>query len=90
LDVPGQGFFKRDIIDNLSNSKLILLFIDSADKYFLLILRKSITDSAEYFYDILNNDRLNEETPILVVCNKQDLNFAKAKKIIEADLTNEM
>lgn len=32
LDIPGQGFFKRDIVDNLSNSKVIILMLDSADK----------------------------------------------------------
>jgi signal recognition particle receptor subunit beta len=32
LDVPGQGFFKRDMMDNLPNSKLVVVIIDSADK----------------------------------------------------------
>jgi hypothetical protein len=32
IDIPGQGFYKTKIIDKLPNSKLILFFIDSADK----------------------------------------------------------
>lgn len=83
LDVPGQGFFKTRIIDTLPNANLIITFLDSTDK-------QSIAQAAEYLYDILNNEHFDDSTPLIVACNKQDLKFPKSRKIVEADLTNEI
>lgn len=83
LDIPGQGFFKTRIIDTLPNAKLIIVFLDSTDK-------PSIILAAEYIYDILNNEHFDESTPMVIVCNKQDLKFPKSKKIVESDLNQEI
>jgi len=32
LDIPGQGFFKKDIKENIERSKVIIVFVDSSDK----------------------------------------------------------
>jgi hypothetical protein len=32
VDIPGHGFYRSKIIEQLLNSKLIILFIDSSDK----------------------------------------------------------
>lgn len=83
LDIPGQGFYKQKVLDNLSNSKIIILPIDSTEK-------QSISTAAEYIYDILNSDQLDEDIPIIIACNKQDSKFPKSKKIIESELCNEI
>lgn len=84
IDVPGQGYFKNELIENLPNSQIVIVLVDSTD-------RQSISASAEFIYDILNSDRYDEaSTPLIVTCSKQDLKFAKSKKIIEAELTNEV
>jgi len=83
LDIPGQGYFKARIIDNLTNAKLIVLLIDSNDK-------DSIKQAGAYLYDILNNEQFDDTTPLIIACNKQDLKFPKSKKIIESDLNSEI
>jgi signal recognition particle receptor subunit beta len=48
-------------------------------------------DAAELLYDILSNlTVLSEKTPILVACNKQDLQFARKATMVEIDLEKEM
>jgi signal recognition particle receptor subunit beta len=83
LDIPGQGYFKARIIENLANAKLIIVLIDSNDK-------DSIKQAGAYLYDILNNEQLDDTTPLIIACNKQDLKFPKSKKIIESDLNSEI
>jgi signal recognition particle receptor subunit beta len=41
-------------------------------------------------YEILNSDQYDENTPIVVVCNKQDLKFPNSRKIVESNLSNEI
>lgn len=83
VDIPGLGYFKESIIQKLPESKLIVLFVDSSE-------RSSIIAAGEYFYDILNCDKFHENTPMVISCNKQDLNFPKTKKMIENDLSSEI
>ena len=83
IDIPGTGYYRNYIIDNLERAVLVLLFIDSTNK-------SSVVQSTEYLYDILNSDKCNEEKQILICCNKQDANFPKAKKVIEVELVKEM
>lgn len=83
LDVPGIGYFKSKIYDNLENSRITLVFIDSADK-------KSLTEASEFLYDIINNDAFNDTLDLIVVCNKSDGKFAKGKNVIESELNNEI
>ena len=76
VDIPGQGFYKSKIIDMLDSSKGIVVFLDSTDK-------QSLALAADYIYEVLNSQNYDEAVPIIVACNKQDLKFAKSKKIIE-------
>ena len=76
MDIPGTGYFKDRIIDYLNETLILLLFIDSTEK-------NSILQAAEYLYDILNSDKLDDNLKILVCCNKQDGGFPKSKKMIE-------
>ena len=65
MDIPGTGYFKDKILDYLNDTLILLLFIDSTEK-------NSIVQAAEYLYDILNSDKLNEDLKIFICCNKQD------------------
>jgi GTPase SAR1 family protein len=74
IDYPGTGYYQEMIINKINQSKIILLFIDSSDK-------NSIVQSAKYIYDILNSDKFDLDTNLVICCNKQDNNFPKTKKI---------
>ena len=83
MDIPGTGYFKDRIIDYLNDVLILIVFIDSTEK-------NSIIQAAEYLYDILNSDKLNDDLKILICCNKQDDGFQKSKKMIENDLCKEI
>ena len=83
IDIPGQGYFKESILENIQEAKMILLFVDSTE-------RSSIVTAGEYLYDILNSDKFNVNVPFVIVCNKQDMNLPKNKKMIENNLATEL
>ena len=83
IDIPGTGYFKDKILDYLNDTLILLLFIDSTEK-------NSIVQAAEYLYDILNSDKLNDDLKIFICCNKQDAGFPKSKKMIENELSKEL
>ena len=83
MDIPGTGYFKDKIIDYLNDTLILILFIDSTEK-------NSIIQAAEYLYDILNSDKLNDDLKILICCNKQDAGFPKSKKMVENELSKEI
>ena len=83
MDIPGTGYFKDKILDYLNDTLILLLFIDSTEK-------NSIVQAAEYLYDILNSDKLNDDLKIFICCNKQDAGFPKSKKMIENELSKEL
>ena len=83
MDIPGTGYFKDKILDYLNDTLILLLFIDSTEK-------NSIVQAAEYLYDILNSDKLNDDLKIFICCNKQDTGFPKSKKMIENELSKEL
>ena len=83
MDIPGTGYFKDRIIDYLNETLILLLFIDSSEK-------NSIIQAAEYLYDILNSDKLDDNLKIIICCNKQDAGFPKSKKMIENELSKEI
>lgn len=59
------------------------MFVDSTDK-------SSLSICSEYLYEILNSDKFNSNIPFIIVCNKQDGNFPKTKKMIESELSKEI
>ena len=83
IDYPRTGYYQEMIINKIIQTKIILLFIDSSDK-------NSIVQSAKYIYDILNSDKFDLDTNLVICCNKQDNNFPKTKKIIEDELNKEI
>lgn len=67
----------------MERAKGVILVVDSRDK-------DKISEAAEFLYDMLSNNRLvKQRVPILVACNKQDLNLAKRAVQIEREFTTE-
>jgi signal recognition particle receptor subunit beta len=84
VDVPGHHHLYDDMIAEAESSLLIILVIDSKD-------RDRYGEAGEILFDLLNNTAVYEEdTPIVIVCNKQDLQFAKKSTVIEMDLEKEI
>lgn len=83
VDIPGQGFYKTKFLNMLDSAKCIIVFLDSSDK-------QSLAFAADYIYEVLNSQNYDETVPIIIACNKQDLKFAKSKKIIESELKAEV
>jgi len=70
------------VADN--SCKGLILVVDSKD-------RSKIQESSEILYEILNNNTvLENKTPILIVCNKQDLQFARRCTHIQQELEKEI
>ena len=62
----------------------VILFVDSKNK-------PQLAEAAEMLYDMLNNENILEQrTPILIACNKQDLQFAKRATQIQTDMEKEL
>jgi signal recognition particle receptor subunit beta len=60
-------------------------------KFFIKVFREKFGEAAEILYEILNNITvLSDKTPVLVICNKQDLQFAKKSTIVEIELEREI
>lgn len=63
---------------------MIVLVVDSKDK-------EKLPEAAAILYDALSDiEIVTGNVPILVVCNKQDVVFAKRATIIERDLQQEI
>jgi signal recognition particle receptor subunit beta len=57
----------------------------------LILYREKYGEAAEILYEILNNITvLSDRVPLLVACNKQDLQFAKKATVIESELECEI
>ena len=53
--------------------------------------RDKLSESGDLLYSILSNiEILSSKTPILIVCNKQDLQFARKPIQVESDLEQEI
>lgn len=83
IDIPGIGYFKDTLMTNISSSKIIIVFIDSSDK-------NSLHDASEFIYNIINSEDFDEESNMIIACNKSDLKFSKSKSIIENELNSEV
>lgn len=84
VDVPGHYHFKDRLNDVLDEAKAIVVVVDSKEK-------DKLGEAAEILYEILNNlTVLSEGVPIVVACNKRDLQYSKNATFIEAELEKEL
>ena len=77
VDVPGHFNF-RERIQEVANSQVtaLILVVDSKD-------RTKLAESSELLYDLINNiNILDRKVPILVACNKQDLQFSRKALVV--------
>ena len=84
-DVPGHYNF-RERIQNICDAEPlgVVVMVDSKDK-------NKLSEASEMLYDVLNNlNMLEKKTPILVACNKQDLQFSRRSTAISGDIEKEM
>jgi signal recognition particle receptor subunit beta len=57
----------------------------------LFCIREKFGEAAEILYEILNNlTVLSDHVPVMIACNKQDLQFAKKSTTVEAELEKEI
>jgi signal recognition particle receptor subunit beta len=57
----------------------------------LFCFREKFGEAAEILYEILNNlTVLSDHVPVMIACNKQDLQFAKKSTTVEAELEKEI
>jgi small GTP-binding protein len=84
IDIPGHYNFRSKINECVSTTKGIILVIDSKDK-------SKFSEASEILYDVINNNSvLENRTPILIFCNKSDLQFSRKATQIEAELEKEI
>jgi len=86
-DLPGHDRLRYSALEKRKeDAKAILYVIDAST------LKQNIRDSAEFLFNILRDPVLHSaRTPVLVVCNKQDLGFqAKGAGVIERELAKEI
>ena len=83
-EIPGHFHLRSKLIKAAEGAKVIVLLLDSKD-------REKFTEAGWILFDLLNNNTVNEnQTPIIIACNKQDLQFAKKSTVIELELEKQV
>merc|ERR1712039_91041 len=84
VDFPGHLRMRGKQNKLVPEARCIVYMIDSEDK-------QRLKDVAENFYELLTNQDIIElHTPILIACNKADLNTAKTEKAIIEEIEREI
>jgi len=84
VDIPGHERLRLRFYDQYKNTaKAIIYVIDS------VTVQKDIRDVADFLYTVLA-DPVNESTPVLILCNKQDETLAKGSSVVKALLEKEI
>lgn len=86
IDSPGQSKIRSKFFDLLKKSAKVIVFVVDSSTY-----SKEAKDVAEFVFQILTDDLLiNNRTRMLIVCNKQDIDFAKTENFIRTNLEKEI
>lgn len=86
-DLPGHDRLRYSALDKRKEeAKAIIYVIDAST------IKQKLRDSAEFLFNVLRDPCLyTAGTPVLVVCNKQDLGIqAKGAGVIERELAKEI
>lgn len=86
-DLPGHDRIRYAALEKRKEeAKAIIYVIDAST------IKQKLRDSAEFLFNVLRDPCLNSSnTPVLVVCNKQDLGIqAKGAGVIERELAKEI
>jgi len=85
VDVPGNERVRTNWSKYASESDVVVFFINSVD--FIAQSRQA----AEYLYDVLTLPQMQKNnTPVIIFCNKCDLDTAKPIKTIRSGLEEQM
>ncbi|KAJ1955219.1 hypothetical protein EC988_002002 [Linderina pennispora] len=87
VDVPGHQKFLFDRDAQLAGARGVVFVVDS------VAIADNVRETAEQLYEVLANSKVQElETPVLVVCNKQDemaaLTNTRVRKLLEDEIDN--
>ena len=84
VDVPGHFHFRDQLVDSVEVAKAVVVLVDSKEK-------EKFGETAEIIYEIINKVALlDRPVPVVVACNKQDLQFAKKATAVESELEREI
>ena len=82
IDLPGHERIQYKCLDSAMG---IIYVLDAAT------ITKGIRDATEFLFRILSDPTIHSNrTPVLVICNKQDMTLAKRSKVIQRELAKEI
>ena len=86
IDLPGHERIRYKCLDNQKESAMGIIYVLDA-----ATITKGIRDATEFLFRILSDPSIHSNrTPILVICNKQDMTLAKGSKVIQRELAKEI
>ena len=86
VDLPGHERLRYKCFDQHKSSGLAIIYVLDAST-----ITKGIRDATEFLFRILSDPLVHRNrTPVLIVCNKQDLTLAKGAAVIERELAKEV
>ena len=86
IDVPGHERIRYKCLDQQKDSAIGIIYLLDAST-----ISKQIRDATEFLFQILSDPTINSNrTPVLVICNKQDMTMNKGASVIERELAKEI
>lgn len=86
LDLPGHERIRYKCLDKHKASAIGIVYVLDA-----AAITKGIRDATEFLFRILSDPTIHSNrTPVMIVCNKQDLTLAKGASVIERELAKEV
>eukprot|EP00062_Callorhinchus_milii_P000379 gi/632934325/ref/XP_007907871.1/ PREDICTED: signal recognition particle receptor subunit beta [Callorhinchus milii] len=85
-DLPGHESLRLQFLEkHKAEARAIVFVVDSVS------FQKEVKDVAEFLYTLLTDPQIvNNATPLLISCNKQDVTMAKSAKLIQQQLEKEI
>lgn len=84
VDFPGHPRLRSQISDSVKRAKKIIFVIDSTK------VQTQIREAAEFLYDIFTNPAMDNGPPMLIACNKSDVQGARPPARVKLALQQEI
>ena len=86
IDVPGHERIRYKCLDQQKDSAIGIIYLLDAST-----ISKQIRDATEFLFRILSDPTIHSNrTPVLVICNKQDMTMNMSASVIERELAKEI
>ena len=86
VDLPGHERIRYKCLDQQKDSAIGIIYLLDAST-----ISKRIQDATEFLFQILSDPTIHSNrTPVLVICNKQDMALNKSASVIERELVKEI